>query len=370
MKTDAQQYLNKIQQFSNTRPIRILNVCGGHERTIANGGLRSILPQNIQLIPGPGCPVCVCPNEVINQAIKLAQADNIILACFGDMVNVPVNNKKGDIQSLAEARALGANVFPVASPQEVIHLAQNNPDKTIVFFVAGFETTMAPIAAMLSHNTQNNIKYLIAGRKTWPIVSDLLASGDHNLDGIIAPGHVATIMGSKEWDFVPKQFDIPCVIAGFTTDNLLKSIYELIIQILNDNVELKNCYPQMVKPHGNALAQKTLKKYFQIYDATWRGIGLVKQSGYQFKPAYQHLDAANILPQNIQPINKSDLPASCDCAQVVMGKQQPTQCKLFNKPCTPKHPIGPCMVSDEGACHIWWQNGEQLKHDLPYYENA
>ncbi|MDH3327529.1 MAG: hydrogenase formation protein HypD [Gammaproteobacteria bacterium] len=380
MKNSPQQWLTKIREVKFDRTIRILNVCGGHERSISNSGIRTLLPEYIQLIPGPGCPICVCPTELINQSISLSRNPDIILACFGDMINVPANNKKGEIQSLSEAKAMGSNVEAVASPMEVIKLANTNQDKTIVFFVAGFETTMAPIAAMIEQinaTSIKNIKFLIAGRKTWPIVFELFKDQDHGIDGVIAPGHVATIMGAQEWQFIPDSHKIPCSISGFTVSSVLESIYTVLKQIQTKKACLNNCYKEAVTDQGNLTAKNLLDKYFENDDAPWRGIGLIDESGFKFKSEFTHFDAANLIETTTSPhltpylasgftpkltiINKSESPAGCDCPKVIMGKLSPFNCKLFDKACTPSNPIGPCMVSDEGACNIWWLNGEHLK---------
>jgi len=358
-----QQWLEKIQALNFGHIIGILNVCGGHERTISHSGLRSLLPENIQLIPGPGCPVCVCPAEEINRAISLSKNSNIILACFGDMINVPANNKKQEIQSLKQARALGHNVVAVSSPAEVLKLAGSNPDKTIVFFVAGFETTLAPIAAMIDQlsGVDTNIKFLIAGRKTWPVVESLLADSKHKLRGIIAPGHVATIMGANEWQFISENHQLACAVSGFTIDSVLASIYSVLMQIKNKENFLDNCYKETVTSHGNQTAKKLLDKCFEVDDALWRGVGIIENSGFFLKSKYSHLDAVGLIENDIQQSEKPDTPAGCDCPGVTMGKIFPTDCVLFNKACTPANPVGACMVSDEGACNIWWHNGEHLR---------
>jgi len=363
--TRAASNLKKIQSQTFDRDIRILNVCGGHERTISDAGLRSLLPEQLKLIPGPGCPICVCPAETINHAISLSNNKHNIVACFGDMINVPANNKKSEVQSLKEAKASGNNIAAVSSPAEVIKLALANSDKTIIFFVAGFETTMAPIAAMLdqiNHSSINNVKFLISGKKTWPIVSSLLNNNDHNLDGIIAPGHVATIMGEDEWKFIPAEFKVASAISGFTIDSMLSSIHAILSQIKNKSPSLENHYQETVTHQGNPTAQKLIKKYFNTGDSMWRGIGNIKNSGFTLKSEYQHINAELLIENLTQKTHKSDTPSGCDCPKVTMGQLTPTDCILFNKACTPSNPIGACMVSDEGACQIWW-------HTLPMQNN-
>ena len=220
---DARTWLAKIHALSFDRTIKIMNVCGGHERSITQAGLRGALPQWIELVPGPGCPVCVCPEEDVYQAIQLALQDKVILAAFGDMLRVPVNVKKGEVRSLAEAQAVGADVRPIASPLDARKIAQDNPDHPVVFFAAGFETTTAPVAAMLAEGLPDNLSVLLSGRLTWPAVAMLLDSGTPGFDSLVAPGHVSTIMGPEEWTFVVDQHEIPAAVAGFAPESLLAS---------------------------------------------------------------------------------------------------------------------------------------------------
>ena len=198
----AKGWLQRIRRLALSGPVKIMNVCGGHERSIAQAGLRSLLPEGVELIPGPGCPVCVCPEEDVYAAIRIALDHDVVLATFGDMLRVPANVGKGEIRSLEQAKAAGADVRPIASPLEAVAIADAEPGRTVVFFAAGFETTMAPVAAMVSERLPKNLLLLLSGRRTWPAVAMLLASGPPGFDALIAPGHVSTVMGPEEWDFV------------------------------------------------------------------------------------------------------------------------------------------------------------------------
>ncbi len=361
----AQRWLDKIKNLPLQNELRIMNVCGGHERTLSTAGLRSLLPRKIILIPGPGCPVCVCPEASIWFAIRLSEQKNIKLLSFGDMLRVPVNTRAGKNASttLLDARSKGNDVSAIASPLEVLKLAKQYPDKTLVFFVAGFETTIAPIVALLEQGLPDNVKLLVAARKTWPVVRYLLNSSANNLDALIAPGHVASVMGSQEWGFVTEQFNVPCAVAGFNESSLLAAIYSVCRQTLENNVFLDNCYSSVVNGDGNLRAKKLIEKYFSVYNASWRGIGLIENSGFLLKDKYKHWCAENCFSDLWQEVlaetgqKNNQMPAGCDCDQVVLGKIQPNECRLFGKACLPSQPIGPCMVSDEGACHIWWNTG-------------
>jgi hydrogenase expression/formation protein HypD len=359
MTHDARFWLQQIRQLTLPERVRIMNVCGGHERSISHAGLRSALPPNIELVPGPGCPVCICPEEDVYEAIQLALHENIILVAFGDMLRVPVNAPKREPRSLEQARAAGADVRPVASPTEAAELARQNPNRTVVFFAAGFETTTAPVASMLAEGAPDNLLILLSGRLTWPAVAMLLDSGTPGFQALIAPGHVSTVMGPEEWEFVADRHGIPSAIAGFRADTLLQAMYSVLLQLQRNAPFLDNCYPEVVRPGGNRTAQKFMSQVMQVGDANWRGIGVIPNSGYQLRDAYAPHDARKVLPSYADVSRKrvGEMPPGCDCANVVLGKLYPNQCRLYGVACTPRRPIGPCMVSDEGACRIWWASG-------------
>jgi len=357
--TDVKARLERIRSLPLQGKIRIMNVCGGHERSVTLSGMRSALPDSIEIIPGPGCPVCVCPEEDIYQAIQLALQDEVILVAFGDMLRVPVNVPKGEIRSLAEARAAGADVRPIASPAEARQIAAANPQRPVVFFAAGFETTTAPVAAMLVEGVPENLSVLLSGRLTWPAVAMLLDGEDAGFDCLIAPGHVATVMGPEEWAFVPDRHGIPSAIAGFNTESLLTATYSVLRQHLEGKAFLDNCYPSVVRDGGNPDARSQLTTAMRVDAANWRGIGEIPASGFMIHPDYAKHDARLRFPDYAadQRRRAGQMPPGCDCARVVLGKIYPNQCKLYGSACTPRTPIGPCMVSDEGACRIWLSSG-------------
>ncbi|OOY49159.1 hydrogenase formation protein HypD, partial [Solemya velum gill symbiont] len=248
MSASAKTWLERIRALpldkADGRPIKIMNVCGGHERSITMAGLRKALPDTIELVPGPGCPVCICPEEDIFEAIQLALHEEIILVAFGDMLRVPVNVAKAEARTLEQAKAQGADIRPIASPTEAISIARDNPGTQVVFFAAGFETTTAPVAAMLAEGVPDNLSILLSGRLTWPAVAMLLDSGTPGFDALIAPGHVSTVMGPEEWEFVVKDHKIPAAVAGFTPESLLAAMYSTLRQLIEGRCFLDNCYPQ------------------------------------------------------------------------------------------------------------------------------
>ena len=371
----SQLWLDKIHQLPElAAPFNLLNVCGGHERSITHAGLRGVLPKGLNLIPGPGCPVCVCPEADIALAIAIAMQANVVLLAFGDLLRVPINRANPcellpkSVKSLSQAKVAGADIQPIASPLEAKKIAAQQPNKTVVFFAAGFETTMAPVAALLteffSHSLPRNLVFLISGRKTWPAVRKLLADAESApIHGLIAPGHVATVMGAHEWQFIPDEFKIPSAIAGFESESLLRAFHSILQQSISHKPQLENCYPQAVKTQGNLHAQTLLDRCFKVASSQWRGIGSINNSGFTLVPALAELDARNhyadISLAIHEAYSQNTMPKNCKCAEVVMAKCLPNQCPLYGTSCSPRQPLGPCMVSDEGACRIWWSAGHE-----------
>lgn len=357
MSDHARELLTQLRALKLEQPLRIINVCGGHERSISQAGLRSLLPTQISLIPGPGCPVCICPEEDIHRAMQYALRDGHTVLAYGDMLRVPVNLPKDQPRSLEQARAAGGDIRPIASPQQAVAIALAEPEKTVVFLAAGFETTSAPLAAQCLQGLPDNLFILLAGRRTWPAVAMLLESGAARIDALIAPGHVAAVMGSEEWRFVTEQHQLPVAVAGFSSASLLAGILNVVQQQQQGRAEVHNAYPEVVRPKGNQAAQHIMSEVFAIEDANWRGIGTIPASGYVLRAPWQAHDALRQLgdPKQQERRRAGEMPPGCACAEVILAQRLPHECPLYGKPCTPSTPVGPCMVSDEGACHIWWQ---------------
>ena len=365
MFTSASDWLKRIRRLPLRDEVRVLNVCGGHERTLAQAGIRSVLPPAVKLIPGPGCPVCICPEEDVFEAIQLALAQPVILVAFGDMLRVPVSAPKGCARSLEQAKAAGADVRPLSSPEEALTIARENTARTVVFFVAGFETSLAPVAAMIQQGVPKNMLFLMSGRLTWPAVSMLLQSPEVGFEALVAPGHVATVMGSDEWQFVVRDHNMPAAIGGFRPETLLAAIYSVLRQRVEGPPFLDNCYAESVRPAGNAIARQCLADTLDVVDANWRGIGTIPASGFQLRPALAQLDARlkfDLRAAQERPAHR-EMPPGCDCARVILGKVLPSDCYLYGRACTPRTPIGPCMVSDEGAWHVWGTSGGRANPD-------
>ena len=368
--TGARDWIERIRLLELPGRIRVMNVCGGHERTLSMAGVRSVLPRDVELIPGPGCPVCICPEEDIHLAIQIALHRDATVLTFGDMLrvptNVPTNVSRREVRTLEEARAAGGRVVPIASPSEVVAEARRDPTRRVIFFAAGFETTMAPVAARIQEGLPDNVELLLSGRRTWPAVAALLERGRAAFDGLVAPGHVAAVMGAEEWRFVSADHGIPTAVSGFRPEQLLHALHSVLLQVAEGRPGLENCYPEAVLPGGNRAAQRLLDEVFEIIDAPWRGIGTLPASGYGLRPIHAHRDArrihADLADQSRRRLGQ--MPAGCGCAGVVLGRIYPTACALYGTSCVPRSPVGPCMVSDEGACRIWWAGGIRSPEDL------
>ncbi len=324
------------------KKIKIMNVCGSHEHTVSFSGMRTVLHENLEIIPGPGCPVCVCPESDIINAIELSNRADVILVTYGDMLRVP--SSKGSI------RTEGSNYRMITSPFEAMNIAKSNLDKKIVFFSIGFETTTAPTAAILETGVPDNLYILSSHRLTPTIMEVLVKDAEIGIDGFIAPGHVSAIVGSNAWNVFSEKYNIPTVVAGFDADNLLLGIADILSQLNNSKAVTSNVYSSVVKPAGNIQAQKLMDKYLEVSDANWRGIGNIPASGLELRDKYSGRDAKKVF--QLEDIREQGIPG-CLCGDVVLGKAYPSACKLFKKVCNPKTPRGPCMISSEGACNIW-----------------
>ena len=326
------------------RKVKIMNVCGSHEHTITVSGMRSLMPENIELVPGPGCPVCVCSESDIINAINLSKRDDTILVTYGDMLRVPTR--------IGSIRNNGGNYRMVSAPHEVLRIAKENPDKNVVFFSIGFETTTAPTAVLIEMGLPENVTILTSQKLTPEIMEVLVKDSEVGVDAFVAPGHVSAIVGADAWKIFPEKYGIPTVVAGFEPDNLLLAIVRILVQLKENRAELENVYRGVVRPEGNKKAQELMYKYFEKADVNWRGIGRIPKSGLELKEEYSHINAKRVF--NLPEIEEEKIPG-CICDKVVLGKAYPKDCKLFGTACTPSNPKGPCMVSGEGACNIWYR---------------
>lgn len=341
----ARELIDCIQHIAPDRPINLMEVCGTHTMGIGRFGFRSVMPTGLNLLSGPGCPVCVTANADIDRAIALAQQPNTIVATFGDMMRVP-----GSTSSLAAQKAAGHDVRIVYSPLDALDLAQAHPDEQVVFIGVGFETTTPTIAAAILEAADRSLPNfsVLCMHKTTPAALRVIASDPQTaIDGFILPGHVATIIGLAPFGFLVNEFGTPGVVTGFEPVDILRGITELVELMAAGTPAIKNAYPRGVNACGNPAARALVEQVFEPCDATWRGLGTIPASGLRIRPAFADFDAGKRFDIHPEPTVE---PAGCRCGDVLRGRISPAQCPLFDRVCTPEHPVGPCMVSTEGSC--------------------
>lgn len=344
----AKGLIERIKKVS-TKPVQLMEVCGTHTVSIFRYGIRGLLPEQIRLISGPGCPVCVTPNPDIDHAIALCRERDVILATFGDMMRVP-----GSFSSLQKEKAEGRDIRIVYSSLDSLTLAKENPDKRVIFFAIGFETTSPTIAVALLHAKQEGIENLFclnSQKRIPPALYALLKSKKVRIDGLILPGHVSAILGTEPYQFIPKEFSMPAVITGFEPLDILQGIWMLVRQIEEGRPDIEIQYKRIVKKEGNPLARRKILEVFEIGDGDWRGIGRIPESGYRFNGPFQRMDAKRF---EVEVAPSTEHP-ECLCGEVLQGIKTPLECRLFKKVCHPENPIGPCMVSIEGTCHTYFK---------------
>jgi len=334
------------------RPVRIMEVCGTHTMSIFRHGIRAMLPGKVQLISGPGCPVCVTPSGVIDAFIELAFLPDVIITTFGDMIRVP-----GEKGSLAGARAAGARVEIVYSPMDALALAVKNPEQLVVFLSVGFETTTPTIAATILEAKRQGIKNFSifpANKIMPPPLEALLNDPQLQLDALLCPGHVSIITGSDMYRFLVEDHGLACAVAGFEPTDILQAVLALVNQVQVGKPVVENCYGRVVTKKGNLRAQEIVSSVFTTVDSEWRGLGMIAESGLALREQFADFDVIRRKGITIHP---STEPQGCRCGEILKGICQPADCPLFGKRCTPGLPVGPCMVSSEGTCAAWHRYG-------------
>lgn len=342
-----------LHRIPDGRTWKIMEVCGTHTMSIGRMGIRPILGNKLKLISGPGCPVCVTSEGDLFRSLWLARQKDVIIATFGDMIRVPV----GD-ENLMDLKAYGADVRVVYSPQDSLKIAMNNPGKQVVFLAVGFETTSPTIAATIKSAKMaglKNFSIFPMMKLVPPALQFICAHPDLNIEGFLLPGHVSAIIGIEPYKFIVDKFSIPCAIGGFEDEDIVDSLLSLTEQIEKGKPQIYNSYSRVVKPDGNHVALQLLREVFHPGHAHWRGVGGLESSGLDLNKAYADFDVANRfdLPGG-EPPERED----CLCGEVILGKILPGQCPQFGRGCTPQKPLGPCMVSSEGACAAYYKYGQ------------
>jgi hydrogenase expression/formation protein HypD len=337
------QQIRKIAPV-NTQ-IKFCHICGTHEWTITHYGLRSLLPGNIEVIAGPGCPVCIVPAAEIDEAVELARK-GVVLTCFGDVLRVP-----GSETSLLEAKAKGADVRVVYSISDAIRMAEKEPGKEFSFFAVGFETTAPSTAVEVLAKPPENFSLLISHRLIPPAMELLLGIGDLHISGFIAPGHVSAIIGLRPYELFARVYRMPTVVAGFEPTDVLMAILMLLKQRKEETARLENEYSRVVKWEGNTKALDLMSKTFDVVGGSWRGIGRLPDSALELRDEFSIYDSCKKFGVKIS--QGKDILLGCECHLVIIGKIKPNECPMFMKVCTPAKPVGACMVSSEGTCRVW-----------------
>ena len=346
------------------RPVKLMHICGTHEHEMGRFALRDLIPESVEVLAGPGCPVCVCDNEYINMAIQLSLLDDVIVTSFGDMLAVPGSiplegERRGDVRmSLLDARAQGGDVRAVYSAFDAAQIARDNPDKEVVFFSVGFETTVVAVAAMLKRGAPDNLSIIEANYYTPPATHLLPELDGFDIEGFILPGHAVTITGLRVYEHLAEQ-GIACASGGFEPVDVLASIASLLEQLRDDKAIIDNPYSRLVKYDGNEKARSELHEVFELGPIRWRGIAEIPESGYKLRPEYQKYSAAKKYAGRLdqRALAGAEHPKGCRCAEVTLGQIRPDECGVFGKLCTPDAPYGPCMVSHEGTCRAWYLYG-------------
>jgi len=331
------------------RQINIMEVCGTHTVSIFRNGINTTLPKDLKLLSGPGCPVCVTDQGYIDTVLKLAEQDDCLIATYGDMIRVP--GKDGSL----ETKRTKGNVRVVLSSEDALQLAKDNPEKTVVFVAVGFETTAPATAVAVKEAAADDIGNfcVLSGHKlVVPAMRALLSGKNHHIDAFLCPGHVSVIIGFGAFAEIVEQFNRPCVVAGFEPMQIIEGLGEICRQLAEGIAEVKSIYTAVVTEQGNTVAQKIIAECFEPVDGWWRGLGKIEKSTLKLKDKYSRFDALKRF--NITETPGEDT-SGCRCGEVLCGLIEPPQCSLFGKSCTPDGPVGPCMVSSEGACSAWFK---------------
>jgi hydrogenase expression/formation protein HypD len=346
----SRKLAERIRMRVRGHDITLMEVCGTHTMAIHKFGIKGMLPESVKLLSGPGCPVCVTPNEYLDRAVALARRQDVILTTFGDMIRVP-----GSSLTLERVRAEGADIRVVYSCRDSMGIASKNPGKKVVFLGVGFETTSPTIAATIEEAEREGIEnfYVLCGHKLIPpAMKALVENQDVKVRGFISPAHVSTIIGAEPYRFLAQDHGIPCVITGFEPLDILQGILMLADMIIDGKPDVKNQYQRVATLSGNVRAKELLARVFEPCPDSWRGLGEISESGYRIKDSLSHRDARKQIQVEVEPLREH---RGCRCGEILQGLIDPSQCPLYGRVCTPENPVGPCMVSSEGTCAAYYK---------------
>lgn len=353
-KNTANALLRRIHELHKpSETVRLMEVCGTHTVSIFREGLRQLLPLGLELVSGPGCPVCVTDQMYMDKALAYAKRNDVIVATFGDMLKVP-----GSHSSLAQAQTEGAHIHIIYTPLEIIELGKKHPDKHIVLLAIGFETTIATIGATVQAVAAaqlDNVHFFVSHKLVPPALRALLDRQGGHIDGFILPGHVSVIIGEEPYQFLSDEYHIPSCITGFDGLEILQAIVNILEQRHRGQFYVGNTYHSVVMREGNPVARRIMDAVYEPCDDAWRGMGIIPNSGLRLRSEYSRFDVEKVLPIDVPPASTET--KGCQCGNVLQGLIKPNECPLFGKICTPDHPVGACMVSVEGSCAAWYKYG-------------
>ena len=350
----ALKLISKICDLSEklNGEVNLMEVCGTHTMAIGRTGIRKLIGNKINLLSGPGCPVCVSPDSYLSRAIAYSEMKDVIITTFGDMLRVPVSGS-----TLYEKRAEGSSVVAVYSPADALKVAEDNPGKKIIFLAVGFETTAPTIAATIKNACEKNVTnfFILSGHKLIPPALRILVKDTElKVNGFICPGHVSTIIGKEPYDFLAEDYNLPCVIGGFEPLDVIQTIFMLLRQLIAGEAKVEIQYSRAVKDEGNGKARDLMYEVFEVCDSEWRGLGNMTRSGLKLREKYLPFDAEVRFPVNTEEKQGN---TDCICGEILRGIKKPLDCRLFGTMCTPENPVGPCMVSSEGTCAAYFRYG-------------
>jgi hydrogenase expression/formation protein HypD len=350
----ARDSLAAISALPLQEPVRILGLSGDQERVVSLAALRRVLPEPVRLLAGPGCVASICPESDVYQAMRLVERHPVTMLVADNLMRLSLNRSSTGARSLAQAGLNGADVRPVGAPIEAVLTARAEPQRDMVYFVAGFETLLAPLAGMVLEGLPDNLSILLCGRRAEPFVERLLSTRGRQIDALLLPGNRCALTGTAGWEALATQFGKPAVVAGYTAANLLAAIHALLRRHLCGEAQVDNLYRPLARPEGNALARDQLFRVFELGDGEWRGLGRVGQTAYRLRRAYDLCNADRRYPDYRAELGDvgDGMPEGCECASVVIGQKEPADCRLFVAHCSPVAPYGPCMASQDGACFL------------------
>ena len=352
--SNVRDSLAAIEALPLARSVRIFNLCGDQERVIVLSGMRRAMPRKVELVSGPGCAASICPEADVYQALRLTECHPLTLLVGENLLRLPLNRDVGGRRSLLDAQQHGADVRVVSAPVQAVMVARAEPERDVVFFVAGFESLLAPLAGVVLEGMPDNLSILLCGRRVEPLVEQVLNGEAADIDALLLPGNRCAVTGTQGWERVSADYRRPAAVAGYTYSNILSAVHAVLQQHCNGEARVDNFYRGLVRPDGNPLARDQIDRVFELVSGDWRGLGEVQGTAFRMRRTYDVFNADRRFPDYRGELisEAGGMPDGCECAAVALGRKLPLDCPLFLVRCTPQQPYGPCMASDDGACYL------------------